>query len=475
MTKLASSPPAGEAIHLERSKKLRRLTTKLAAAVALAITLLSPSVFLFSSVSHERTRLADDAADRADAIAGQIYRNPDLWRFMSHRLEELLRGKQRANKEKQHRLLGPDGETISEWLGTAERAPIDWRALGEADVVIDGQVVARVQSSASLWQTVVASLEIAAVAAVLGIAVFLLLLGLPFRALDRALAKLYQSETDLAERVAELEAVRTDLETQQFALLRARDDAQAANKAKSAFLAMMSHELRTPLNAIMGFSEVIQGETFGPVGTPRYIEYAGNIYGAGKHLLTLINDILDLSKVESGKEELLEEELDIEDLSGAVLKLVAARAERGGISMPIELAPGLPTLLADERKLKQILVNILSNAIKFTPAGGEVRFKVGCASDGGYLFEVTDTGIGMAPEDIPKALSPFGQIGGVLSRTHEGTGLGLPLTKALTELHGSTLEIQSAVEQGTRVRIRFPAARTRQWPQAGRTLATGTG
>ncbi len=476
MTTQVDQQAGGAAFHRERSQKLRRLTSTLAAAVALAVTLLSPSVFLFGSYSLERAHLAGVAAGRAVGIAGRISRPPDLWQFPSHRREELLRGTQQASKEDQHRLLALDGELIAEWRSAAdpEPGPIDWRVRGKADVIVDGQVVAQVQSSVSLWHVVIPSLQIAAIAGALGVAVFVLLRGIPFRALDRTMAELYRSETDLAERVAELETVRADLEAQQGALLSARDEAQAANKAKSEFLAMMSHELRTPLNAIMGFSQVIRDGTFGPVGTPRYRDYAGNIYDGGEHLLALINDILDLSKVESGKDELWEEELDIEGLVASVLKLVTARAGRAAVRLPVELAEGLPTLVADDRKLKQILVNILSNAIKFTPAAGEVRLKVCCNQDG-YLFGVADTGIGMAPDAIPKALSPFGQIDGTLSRKYEGTGLGLPLTKALTELHGGTLEIQSAVEQGTTVRIRFPAVRTGRWPSATRTLETGTG
>ena len=238
-----------------------------------------------------------------------------------------------------------------------------------------------------------------------------------------------------------------------------RDEAQAADRAKSEFLAAMSHELRTPLNAVIGFSEIIKDETFGPIGSTKYREYADDINSSGQHLLALINDILDLSKVESGSEELHEDKIEIPELIHSVLKLVRHRAEKGGVKLELELADPLPALRADERKLKQILVNLLTNAIKFTDAGGEVTLKAWSQMDSGYVFQIIDTGIGLAPEDILKAFSRFGQIDADLNRRYEGTGLGLPLTKALVELHGGSLDLQSQVDVGTTATVRFPVAR----------------
>ena len=236
-------------------------------------------------------------------------------------------------------------------------------------------------------------------------------------------------------------------------------EVEAANRAKSEFLAAMSHELRTPLNAIIGFSEVIKNETFGPVGSPKYREYTNDIHESGRHLLGLINDILDLSKIESGTDELREGKIEIPEIIRSSVKLVAHRAERRGLKLEIELPDQLPALRADERKLKQILVNLLSNAIKFTKAGDNVTLRAWCRMDSGYVFQIVDTGIGIAPEDIPKALSRFGQVDGDLNRQYEGTGLGLPLTKALVELHGGSLDLQSEVSVGTTVTVRFPAER----------------
>ena len=239
----------------------------------------------------------------------------------------------------------------------------------------------------------------------------------------------------------------------------AREQAELANRTKSEFLANMSHELRTPLNAIIGFSEIIRTETFGPVGNAKYGEYVTDIHNSAHHLLNLINDVLDLSKVESGKDELYEEDLKVPDLVDNACRLIRQRAEKHAIKLNIELADELPYLRADERKLKQVLVNLLSNAVKFTDAGGKVTLRVWCHSDSGFVFQVSDTGIGIASEDIPKVLSQFGQVESTFSRQHEGTGLGLPLTKSLVELHGGSLDLQSKAGVGTTVTVRLPAER----------------
>ncbi len=242
-------------------------------------------------------------------------------------------------------------------------------------------------------------------------------------------------------------------------LRNSKEIAESANRAKSEFLAAMSHELRTPLNAIIGFSEIIKNETFGPVGSVKYREYSNDIHDSGQHLLGLINDILDLSKIESGTDELHEDTIEIPEIVRSAVMLVGHRAEQGGVKLELELADRLPALRADERKVKQILVNLLSNAVKFTDAGGEVALRAWCRIDSGYVFQITDTGIGIAPEDIPKALSRFVQVDGDLNRVYEGTGLGLPLTGGLVELHGGSLDLQSKVGVGTTVTVRFPADR----------------
>jgi signal transduction histidine kinase len=241
---------------------------------------------------------------------------------------------------------------------------------------------------------------------------------------------------------------------------RARRDAEEESRIKSEFLATMSHELRTPLNAILGFSEIIKTETFGPVGSTRYRDYATDINDSGAHLLAVINDILDLSKVEAGKAELHEEWFDVPDLIRSALGMVTARAEGRSIALDTRLADGLPPLFADSRKVKQILVNLLSNAVKFTDPGGTVTVAAELTADGAIRLRVIDDGIGMEEADIPKALSAFGQVGQDLDRAEEGTGLGLPLTKALTELHDGVLALESARGVGTTVTVTFPVARS---------------
>ena len=242
-------------------------------------------------------------------------------------------------------------------------------------------------------------------------------------------------------------------------LLVAKEQAELANRTKSEFLANMSHELRTPLNAILGFSELMGNATLGPLGNPKYEEYAKDINDSGRHLLALIQDILDLSKIEAGQLELDEEEIDIAMVIRSCLVLVKERAENSGVKLKTDIPQEIPALHADKRKLKQILVNLLSNAVKFTPAGGEVALKAWSRPDGGYVFQIIDTGIGIALADIPKALSPFGQVDSDLNRKYEGTGLGLPLTKQLVEMHGGSLDLQSEVGVGTTVTVRFPAER----------------
>lgn len=242
------------------------------------------------------------------------------------------------------------------------------------------------------------------------------------------------------------------------ALRNARDQATDASRSKSEFLANMSHELRTPLNAIIGFSEALERELFGPVGNPRYREYAEDIHDSGVHLLNLINDILDLSKIEAGHFNLHEDAVGLDAVVASACRIVRHRAQQAAITIEIDLPVPLVNLVADERALKQVLINLISNAVKFSNDRGTVRIEAVVRAEG-LRIAVTDQGIGIAEEDIPKALAPFTQVDGTLSRTHEGTGLGLPLAKHLTELHGGELTIASTPGEGTAVYIDLPASR----------------
>jgi PAS domain S-box-containing protein len=230
-----------------------------------------------------------------------------------------------------------------------------------------------------------------------------------------------------------------------------------ASKAKSDFLASVSHELRTPLNAIIGFSEIIRDAVVGPLDA-RYREYADDINGAGRHLQNIINDILDISKIEGGRLELREEIVSIGETIEACRRIVAAMAETQGVALSIDTSSSLPLIRADHLRFRQILLNLMSNAVKFTLPGGRVSVSAAIEADGAVIA-IEDTGIGMNVEDIAIALEPFRQIDGALNRRFDGTGLGLPLAKALVELHGGSLTIQSAPSVGTKVRVRLPLER----------------
>ncbi len=241
----------------------------------------------------------------------------------------------------------------------------------------------------------------------------------------------------------------------------AKEEAQAADKAKSEFLANMSHELRTPLNAIIGFSDILKDQSLGPLGNENYAEYSKDINDAGRHLVNVIGDILDIAKAESGKLTLEEDEVDMVHTLQSSLRMVRVRAEEASVALESKAPTESITVLGDSRKLKQMLLNLLSNAIKFTPEGGHVEAGYHLTEDGGLILQVTDSGIGIAEEDIDKALAPFVQVDARLSRNYEGTGLGLPLVVAMTELHGGTLDLKSELDVGTTVSICLPAERVK--------------
>ena len=241
-------------------------------------------------------------------------------------------------------------------------------------------------------------------------------------------------------------------------LAKARDEANHANRAKSEFLAHMSHELRAPLNAINGFSEIIKDELFGPLPA-RYREYAADIHRSGVHLTALINDVLDLSKVEAGKLEVRDQTIAPAEAVDACLRLVRDRAYKAGLTLRTVLPDDAPRLCADDRLVKQMLLNLLTNAIKFTPEGGEVRVVGRAVPGGGFVLAVEDTGIGISAADLPRVIEPYVQAAAARDRNPDGTGLGLPLVKRMIELHGGTFRLDSTLGAGTVASVIFPSER----------------
>jgi PAS domain S-box-containing protein len=260
---------------------------------------------------------------------------------------------------------------------------------------------------------------------------------------------------DITERKGAERALRAAKEQAEAA----REQAEIASRAKSEFLANMSHEVRTPLNAIIGFSEILLKQVFGPLGSDRYSSYVEDIHTSGNHLLGIINDILDLSKAESGRLSLDETQVDLSAVVTQCLRMLREKAVTQGVEVVSHVPAKTPKLYADARLVSQATINLVSNAIKFTRSGGTIVVSVAGEPDGGYRLSVQDSGIGISSQDLPKVREPFVQVASAFSREHQGTGLGLPLVDQILKLHGGSLEIESQLDRGTTVTARFPAER----------------
>lgn len=407
---------------------IERIVTWVAATVAVILAIALPAIYMATAYNSKISALRNHIDLTANVVSERIAFYPDLWKFDQHRIEEKIgQLRQHHSDLTRYRVLDMDGEVVID-LGDS----LDWPTMTLAEELSDGiETVGRLELTSGLQPMMMRGIIAALLGIGLGLITFVTVRVLPLRALI---------------------AANSDI-------VAARDEATAANRSKSEFLANMSHELRTPLNAIIGFSEMIRGETFGPVGSPKYLEYVTDINKSGEHLLALINDILDLSKIEAGEVDIDNQTVDFFSVIEACLLLVKERAASAELTLTTEVSAGFPLLYADERRIKQILINLLANSIKFTPAGGTVTIKAWFNQKDGFVFQVVDDGIGIAPEHIHLALGNFKQVDSDLNRKYQGTGLGLPLVKSLAELHGGTFELQSQVDVGTTATVRFPAYR----------------
>ena len=378
---------------------------------------------------------------------------------------------------------GPEGVHLAEWrrrfMLLELMSGVTWalgvQGLAQVEAGTNGLALFLVLITAAITATLSATIPLAAyfgVAPLLGVALSvattsrdfngLMLLGMTTAAVLVFLTlanRLYCSAVVTITSRAEKDAIFGELEQAKANSDEARRRAEEANLAKSRFLATMSHELRTPLNAILGFSEVMKNEVFGVHTTPSYREYSADIHGSGQHLLTLINEILDLSRIEAGRYELNEEAMHLSAAVAECRHMLNLRAGAKNQSFREFLDPSLPRLWADERAVRQIVLNVLSNAIKFTPPGGEITVKVGWTSSGGQYVSVKDTGPGIPEEEIPVVMSSFGRGSLAIKTAEQGSGLGLPIVKGLVDLHGGGFQLKSKPREGTEVIVTFPAAR----------------
>ena len=441
--------------------RLRRSLVRLAAAVALLVALATPLILLLFSYVH----LAGSVEREVELMAGDLSRfiqaTPEPLRSLRPRLAEMLAPAAREKESSIRRLLDREGIVVS--VGTAPPPPFLLRA---APVGNGAETIGRLEIARS-FRPALGEAALAAVASgILALAVLVVLAVLPLRLLDRYLASHEDSRRRFAARFEKLKETNALLEQRSESLARrieelerSCNEAEAANRAKAAFVANLSHELRTPLNAIIGFSEIMREQMFGPLGDPHYDQYAADILRSGQHLLDIVDGILDLSKAEAGEIELRESVVDLPELLDATVRAVRAAYRHHPFDLVLSLPDEPLQLWGDAQRLKQILFNLLSNAVKFTPNGGRIEVAVSVSPTNGLELKVSDSGVGIAAKDLDRVMAPFQQAHNDLDRRYRGTGLGLPLTDALVRLHGGALTLDSRIGEGTVATVRLPGER----------------
>ena len=452
---------AGDLVRIQRKiaayRQLQHDTTAQLYSVAATMLLpeeraLEATLRQLNQFGYDLDRLQFVAQDEVE-IMQRVRRDYEAFIAVVTEVVDLIRaGKVKEGREAQIGRAGPLADRL-------ERLTNELVNKAEADML------ARVDESQEDYrrsQRVVIGIAVGALLLALGLGYAISWsLILPVRRMDQRFSEI--SAGDFSGRAAvanrdELGALAENLDRMSDELGRLYRQLETANRHKSEFLANMSHELRTPLNAVIGFSEVLQERLFGELNE-KQADYVNDIHTSGKHLLALINDILDLSKIEAGRMELELTEFNLPAMLETALMLIRERATRHGIALTLDVAPGLDTLHGDERKLKQVMLNLLSNAVKFTPDGGSIGVRARAAGEG-VEISVTDTGVGIAPEDQAAVFEEFKQVGKDSARKAEGTGLGLALTKKFVELHGGTMRLESAPGRGSSFTISLPLAPT---------------
>jgi signal transduction histidine kinase len=428
-------PPAVLPTSRQReAARLARLMHRLAWAVAAIVTLLIPTSYFVVGYGYEARHLLTEASLQGTSLSHAGVGALETWRTDPETLAALLPLSADAHKDVAYRIIDEHGQIIAV-IGFAQQDPILTRG---ALLTFDDGDVALLEVQRSLLPLLSRTAIAAAVGVALAAVLLLTFWLLPTRIINGVFDRLARSEVDL---------------------MLARDHAESASRAKSEFLAVMSHELRTPLNAILGFAEMMQRGSFGPLGHKRYDEYIGDIHSSGRHLLEMVNDILDLTKAEAGKLDLVEVSVSVAEITDAACRMVAPQARARHIIVSNRIARNLPMLRGDDRRLTQIMLNFVANAVKFSNDGGRVELDAFLDEDGSFAVMVRDNGIGIAEADIPRVMQIFQQADHGHARRYGGTGLGLPLAKKLIELHGGSLVLESKPDSGTRIIARFPASR----------------